>query len=428
MISSLVSESPTARIDSRHNPIRLLVVSADDALAAVIEGCCCTLEMAVRVVRDIREAAELFVLGEVEMALVDEAIGVDEIAAFLHRLRGELCVDWAPVVVVGDPGRLRPALHEAAPGMVDHVLRRPIDHDEMRERIVASRRLVSLQRAFRSTLDRVSEAVIVSDGAGRIHTFNAAAQRLFQWQDSEVRGGNLSRLMPPRQRDAHDGYLEQYRATGRTRVIGKGRVESGQRRDGTQFPMHLTVNDISDSYGVRFAGVIRDLTQDQEREALRVRALHDALTTLPNHAYAEQRLRLACDEARLRGEAFALIYLDLDRFKPINDTLGHQAGDEVLRAVARRLRHAVSEQDFVARLGGDEFLLLLFDIAEVAQARSVVDRLMTSLRRPVTIGTTAVAVGASAGIALFGPDGTEAQGLLQVADQAMYAHKRNPAR
>jgi diguanylate cyclase (GGDEF)-like protein/PAS domain S-box-containing protein len=428
MISCPVAHPPTAQIDSRHNPIRLLVVSADDALAALLEGCCCTLEMAVRVIRDIREAAELFVLGEVEMAFVDEAIGVDEIAAFLHRLRDELCVDWAPVVVVGDPVRLRPALREAAPGMVDHVLRKPIDHDEMHERIVASRRLVSLQRAFRSTLDRVGEAVIVSDGGGRIHTFNAAAQRLFQWQDSEIRGANLSRLMPPRQRQAHDGYLAQYHATGQTRVIGKGRVESGLRRDGTQFPMHLTVNDISDSYGVRFVGVIRDLTQDQEREDLRVRALHDALTTLPNHAYADQRLRLACDEARLGGEAFALIYLDLDRFKPINDTLGHQAGDEVLRAVARRLRHAVNEKDFVARLGGDEFLLLLFDIAEVAQARSVVDRLMSSLRRPVTIGKTAVEVGASAGIALFGQDGTEAQGLLQVADQAMYVHKRHPAR
>lgn len=409
--------------DHRSPPIRLLICG-DGTLAEAIDGCCNALQMRVLTAADLDEATERIVLRDAEIVIVDASLGIDRLVSFAQRLRGPLCVDWVPLIAAGDPARLRAALAEGAAGMVDHIVRKPFDFDELRERVAAARRVVSLSRAFRSTLDRVSEAVIVIDDAGRVHAYNAAAQRMFQWEDAEMRGASVSRLMPAAHAGAHDEYIGRYRHSGRARVIGRGRVESGLRRDGSQFPMHLTVSDISDSTGVRFVGVIRDLTDEQEREALRVRALHDSLTTLPNRAYAQQRLRLACDEAGAGGDRFAVVYFDLDRFKPINDQFGHSFGDEVLRVFARRARHALAEHDFVARLGGDEFLAILFGVGDRAQADAVVERVLALLRLPVTIDATTVRVDASAGIAIHGEDGASPGALLQAADSAMYARKR----
>jgi diguanylate cyclase (GGDEF)-like protein/PAS domain S-box-containing protein len=406
----------------------MLVVSSDAHFGNRIADCCCTLSMSVRTVRDIAHAADALALGEAELAIVDGDLGIERIVEFARQVRLSLCVDWAPIIVAGQPERLRPSLHETIPGMVDHVIAKPLVHEELRERLVAARRAVSLKRAYDSTLDRVSEAVVVIDESGRIHGANAAAQRLFQWQDSELRGASINRLLPQRLRDEHDGYIARYQATGRANVIGKGRIESGQRRDGSLFPMHLTVSDISDSQGVRFVGVIRDLTRDREADVLRQRAESDELTGLPNHAHARQRLRECCARAGDGGEGFALIYLDLDRFKPVNDTHGHAVGDEVLKAVGRRLRHALEEHDIVARLGGDEFVALLHGVSRRAQADAVVQRLQASIERPLVVGGIVIHVGVSAGVALHGLDGRTPHDLLQAADQAMYANKRRRVR
>ncbi len=423
-MNACAPEDIQRRVDPRVNRIRMLVLSADSAFAEAIAACCCTLAMSVRHARDTTEAADALALGEAEMAILDADLGADRMVHFIVRLRIELCADWVPLIVAGDTLRLRPLLRRDTPGMVDHVIAKPLEHEQLHEALVAARRTVSLHRAFSSTLDRVSEAVVVIDESGRIRNFNAAAERLFQWQSSEVLGSNVSRLMPDRRRHEHDGYIVRYQCTGDARVIGSGRIETGQRRDGSQFPMHLTVSDISDSYGTRFVGVIRDLTRDREAEDLRQRALYDALTGLSNQAHAQEQLRAACETARDGGEGFALIYLDLDRFKPVNDTYGHAIGDQVLKTVSRRLRHALSERDLVARIGGDEFIALLRGITRSAQAEAVVRRLDGSATLPIVAGPHTVSVGMSAGIAVYGIDGTTPESLLHAADKAMYARKR----
>ncbi len=413
--------------ETRRLPIRALVVGPGSALAEAIDGCCCALEMQLRALTDVDAACRVLARGEAELLLLDAALGDTALVALVHRVRTELCIDGVPIVVGGDARRLRAVLHERAPGLVDRVLDVPFEHDELRECLAACRRIVALQRGWHAALDHVSEAVIVVDEVGRIHTFNAAAQQLFQWSTDELRGRHLRQLMPTPHRERHDVYLQRYLDGGEPRVIGRGRVEEGLRRDGSRFLMHLNVDDISDSIGVRFIGVIRDLTSERERDELRERALHDPLTSLPNRAHALLRLHQACGSAAAHGPPFALLYLDLDRFKPVNDTLGHPAGDAVLVAVAQRLRRALPADDFVARLGGDEFLVLLIGVDAPAQARAAADRLRAALAQPVVVDGHAVTVDASVGVALWSADGRDADALLAAADRAMYRVKRATA-
>lgn len=151
---------------------------------------------------------------------------------------------------------------------------------------------------------------------------------------------------------------------------------------------------------------------------------HDALTGTPNRALLLERLELALATAQRHGTQLAVIFLDLDGFKQINDTLGHAGGDEALRVVARRMAAAVRASDSVSRHGGDEFLALLSDIAQPADADAVTAKILDAIARPCRIGDKELRLSASAGIALYPRDGTDARDLIRSADAAMYQAKR----
>jgi diguanylate cyclase (GGDEF)-like protein len=169
----------------------------------------------------------------------------------------------------------------------------------------------------------------------------------------------------------------------------------------------------------------RQLRLVAESDARRFEFLahHDPLTGLPNRAMFEERAREAMARAQRRGETAAVLFLDLDHFKDINDSLGHDAGDAVLRAAAERLRGCVRGEDFVARIGGDEFCILLQGLAEPREAAGVAQKAVEALARPWRVGQSEVACGASVGIACAPQDGTEAAELLRLADAALYRAK-----
>jgi len=170
---------------------------------------------------------------------------------------------------------------------------------------------------------------------------------------------------------------------------------------------------------------VRDLSAELERQELQQLALHDPLTGLPNRSQAEQRLRAEIEAAAAGAPGFALLFVDLDRFKQVNDSLGHAMGDKLLCAVAQRLRHALSAEDFVARLAGDEFLLLLGGVQRAGDAHRVARRVAQGLAQPLLLGGQRLTVSASIGVALYGHDGCSAEDLLGRADAAMYAQKRS---
>ncbi|TIV91897.1 MAG: GGDEF domain-containing protein, partial [Mesorhizobium sp.] len=163
---------------------------------------------------------------------------------------------------------------------------------------------------------------------------------------------------------------------------------------------------------LRRASTALHTSQDQAQYL----AFHDTLTGLPNRALFEDRLRRMLLFAGQDGTRVALLYLDLDRFKHINDTLGHPAGDELVRQTAARLKHTIREADTVARLGGDEFAVILLDIPDAGSAEDIAERLLMKLREPFRLIGDQVFVGASIGIALSSGSDTDADDLLRKAD------------
>ncbi|MDZ7854234.1 MAG: sensor domain-containing diguanylate cyclase [Halomonas sp.] len=187
-----------------------------------------------------------------------------------------------------------------------------------------------------------------------------------------------------------------------------------------------TISAVRDTQGkvLRHIHIFNDVTEQKAaEEVVRHQALHDELTGLPNRAHLEQQLERAIQMVRLADRQLAVLFLDLDHFKEINDTLGHQAGDTLLQAVSERLEANLRAEDMLARLGGDEFVIVLSPIHSADSAAKVASNVVEALTTPFTIDGTTVTIGVSVGIALYPTDGSEGKSLLRAADSAMYTAK-----
>ena len=209
--------------------------------------------------------------------------------------------------------------------------------------------------------------------------------------------------------------------------LGHGHREVvGTKKDGKSFPIELAISDMRLDGERLFIAIVRDITERRaQQQQLEHQALHDALTGLPNRVLLMDRLDHALDVARRRGEPLALLLLDLDRFKEINDTLGHQVGDLLLRDVAQRLVTPLRRSDTIARLGGDEFAVLLPAVTDLVRAREVSERILRLLEDPFQVGQLLLEVRVSVGIAMFPEHADDQSRLLQCADVAMYTAKAN---
>ncbi len=261
-------------------------------------------------------------------------------------------------------------------------------------------------------------AVAVLDVEGRIAWANDACAQLLAWS---VGSGNVSRSW----REAYDAEeAERLEREAFTPARGGApwRGEATARRDdGVHVPLDMILTPLG---GGRLALALRDASERrQAEEGLLALVYRDPLTGLPNRRLFEDRLAIALAQAHRYRHRLAVIFLDLDRFKQVNDTLGHAAGDALLRAVSERLTESVREGDTVARLAGDEFTLLLPGIHYAEDLAAISQKLVEMLRRPFPIDGHAVRVTASGGISLYPEDGEEAEALLKNADTAMYRAK-----
>jgi diguanylate cyclase (GGDEF)-like protein len=183
------------------------------------------------------------------------------------------------------------------------------------------------------------------------------------------------------------------------------------------------VTEIKMARGRRFIGVCSDISQEEaDRERIEHLALHDTLTGLPNRANFMERLNALLTESA--STIHALYFIDLDGFKLVNDNLGHDYGDEVLRIAASRLQNVLAKEDFVARLGGDEYVAIAYDIASIADAPGIGNRLLDIICKPMVLSGKECHVGASIGVAILPGHGDTASELISAADKAMYAAKR----
>lgn len=287
-------------------------------------------------------------------------------------------------------------------------------------------KLSESEARIRAVMDNVLEAVVTADERGIIESVNPPTEEIFGYKSAELIGCNVSMLMPEPYRSAHDHYIAKYLRSGQGNIIGRRGVELlGQRKNGEIFSMELGLNEMRLGERRYFVGVMRDIT-DRKRQsaAIEYQALHDSLTDLPNRTLLADRLRQAILRAQRTADQFAFLLMDLDHFKEINDTLGHQYGDMILKQVAQRIREALRETDTVARLGGDEFAVVLAT-SERGHATQVANKLLRSLEQPFLIEGQSLHVGASIGIAVYPEHGADEMTLMRLADVAMYVAKRN---
>ncbi|MGQ0647813.1 MAG: putative bifunctional diguanylate cyclase/phosphodiesterase [Gemmatimonadaceae bacterium] len=267
---------------------------------------------------------------------------------------------------------------------------------------------------------------LLDRSSGIVHA-NAALEQFLGYTLVELRGRRMTDFSSPEDADE---------ALAMVREVASGRRDGGAAegrfvcRDGSLRWGALSISSAGTSASVQFVAVLQDVTERKALEAKLVhQATHDPLTELPNRALFLDRVEHALSRSARGAERVAVIFLDLDGFKAVNDTLGHGAGDRLLQVVARRLLGATRGCDTVARLGGDEFAVLLGQIDALAGAEAVVERVVSSLRQPVEVGSDrSVSVGASFGIAVYSGLENTAE-LLRNADVAMYEAKlRNPGR
>jgi diguanylate cyclase (GGDEF)-like protein/PAS domain S-box-containing protein len=198
-----------------------------------------------------------------------------------------------------------------------------------------------------------------------------------------------------------------------------------KRKDGTVFPVEFSTSVVQVGGCEYILGIDRDISErKQAEEILRHHALHDALTGLPHRGLMQDRLEQALLAARRSGMQMALLFVDLDEFKAVNDTYGHAAGDVVLQGVGGRLQSVVRATDTVARIGGDEFAVVLPTV-EGSGAIDVACKILLAMEAPFDCGDARISVGASVGIAVYPTHGTGRETLLQHADAAMYWAKRS---
>ena len=273
-----------------------------------------------------------------------------------------------------------------------------------------------------SVLENTAEGIMVGDAGGHLISVNRAFTEITGYAAPEAIG-QLPRLLKS---DRHDHAF--YRAIAeelRLRGRWQGQVWK-RRKDGETFLALETITSVSDERGQvqRYVVVFTDITElHLKDERIRHMAFHDALTGLGNRVLLRQRIDEALSQTFERTNPFAVLSIDLDRFKTVNDMLGHRAGDDLLRQVADRLRHCIHSEDTIARVGGDEFVILRGKISGPQDAGSLAIQILQTLGAPYNVNGTLVTVGASIGIAMAPSDGTNIDELLGHSDLALYRAK-----
>lgn len=284
--------------------------------------------------------------------------------------------------------------------------------------------LAESEARIRAVTDNVADGIITITDLGFIDSVNPAMEHIFEYQPTELIGQHVNILIPDENRKNRDAFLLEDLDDGGV-VVGVAREISGKKKGGEVFPIDLAISEMRLGERVFYIGIVRDITVRKARvAALHYQAMHDALTDLPNRTLLLDRLQQAIRAAEREGHQLALILLDLDRFKEVNDTLGHHVGDQLLQQVATRLKAVLRESDTVARLGGDEFCVLL-SASHVNQAMFIARKIINTVEKPIIFNGVSLSVGASLGIATYPEHGETPSALLQCADAAMYVAKRN---
>ena len=299
---------------------------------------------------------------------------------------------------------------------------------DITEKRLAENEILKSEIKFRSIFEASVVSIIVTDYRQEIIEWNSGSEYLFGYSTEEAKGMNLSKLIPERLMHQHKlGFNHAVKSNGLSRP-GINHEVYGLKKNGEEFPITLTLGSWVQNGEIFFSATILDITERKEaEEEILYQAHFDSLTALPNRFLALDRLNQLLNEAKRCNELVAVLFLDLDDFKKVNDSLGHEIGDKLLVDAAQRLSSVVRSGDTVGRLGGDEFILLLPGLKNASDARPTVEKLLAKFRDSFKIENRELILTLSVGVAVYPQDGICGSDLLRNADSAMY-HAKNAGR
>jgi diguanylate cyclase (GGDEF)-like protein/PAS domain S-box-containing protein len=380
------------------------------------------------------KAVTHLVANPVDIVLLD--LGLPDAQGLGAVRRAHAAAPRVPLVVLtglDDESLAAQALQE---GAQDYLIKGQIDtrgllrslRHAIERKIMEEALFVEKERA-QVTLNSIGDAVICTDISGNITFLNLEAEIMTGWLWQEAAGRPMAevfRILDAMSRETTPNPMEM--AVGQDRIVHLPSNCILIRRDGFEIPIEDCVSPIHDRQGQATGAVIvfRDVSAARAMSLQMAHsAQHDFLTGLPNRMLVDDRINQAIAFARRHGNKLAVLFLDLDGFKHINDSLGHSTGDKLLQSIAKRLVDCVRGSDTVSRQGGDEFVVLLSDLAQPHDAIITVNRMLTMLTAPHSIDQHDLHVTTSIGVSVYPDDGLDAETLIKNADTAMYQAKEN---
>lgn len=376
------------------------------------------------------DALDTLLSGEYDVCLIDYQLGQGNGIDLLREALDSGC--QVPMILLTGQGDQEIDNEATEAGAADYLIKGTVDANVLERAIryaIAHGRMIrqirESENRFKSLVESANDAIVLTDFEGKIISWNESAETIFGYSQSEASSRCIADLFP-------NGYHHGYSGNGAQPAIfneilrsdGKAVGSRGVRKDGSEFPLEISLSSWKTHEGVFYSGIIRDITDRKSlEEQLTHQALHDPLTKLANRVLFRDRIEHALTKIVRNKTSVAVLFLDLDNFKTVNDSMGHARGDTLLVLVAERLRSSLRGSDTPARLGGDEFAILIEDARHPEDAAFVVDRITEVLRDPFLIDGKEVIISTSIGIAAATTGDENPEELLRNADLAMYKAK-----
>jgi len=280
------------------------------------------------------------------------------------------------------------------------------------------------QHRVNMILNTVHDAIITTNSSGIIESLNTSTETMLGYRKSELLGKSIVQLMPHDLAARHQAIIKNLKHPSPPKVPEQSQEQTVIRADGSTFPVDVFMGQSEFNGEMTYTAVIHDITQrKKDEEEIQKLVLTDSLTNLANRRHFNQNLQHSMESVQRLNLSVALLMIDLDNFKPVNDTYGHNAGDKVLQMVSRRLENACRHVDLVARLGGDEFAIILNSVDDKFDPFTPAQKVIDNIKEPMDIEGEIIHIGATIGISIYPKDALGLEEFMNHADKALYKAK-----